>query len=140
MAERHEDCASHVSSTCVYLKDGTKVVVRREGARAWLEHVPQETIRVATETKAPVGETDPCRAAATPVVLTTSTVEAEGPELQAVDEALDLAGASRQWADASGTRPLTRAERIEWMRGRIWALEQERDALRKLRRESAKNK
>jgi hypothetical protein len=46
---RHESgCASFVSKTCVYLRDGTKVHVRRDGKAAWLEVVPQDTIRAAT--------------------------------------------------------------------------------------------
>lgn len=55
MIERHEgQCASGISftlerPTCVYLRDGTKVVMRRdgEGVGAWLEVVPQAMLRPA---------------------------------------------------------------------------------------------
>ncbi len=33
--------------TCIYLKDGTKVVIRRDGDAVWLETVPQAIIRPA---------------------------------------------------------------------------------------------
>lgn len=33
--------------TCVYLKDGSKVVLRRDGDAVWLEIVPQAVIRPA---------------------------------------------------------------------------------------------
>ena len=36
-----------VRPTCVYLKDGTKVVLRRDGDSAWLEIVPQAIVRPA---------------------------------------------------------------------------------------------
>jgi len=46
---RHpESCVSRVSGTCVWLKDGTKIVLRRgrdmNGA-AWLEVQPQAAIK-----------------------------------------------------------------------------------------------
>lgn len=40
-------CVTIACATVVYLSDGTKVELRREGNRAWLEHVPQDTMRVA---------------------------------------------------------------------------------------------
>ena len=46
--ERHKrGCASIVSGTCVYLRDGTKVVIKRDGKAAWLEVVEQDVIRPA---------------------------------------------------------------------------------------------
>jgi hypothetical protein len=39
--------ATLVSDTCVYLSDRTKVVVKRDGKRAWLEVVPQDIIQAA---------------------------------------------------------------------------------------------
>lgn len=45
---RHEpDCVSRVSSSCVYLRDGTKVVLEREGKGVRLAVVPQDRITVA---------------------------------------------------------------------------------------------
>ncbi len=57
--DRHQSCVSRASTTCVYLKDGTKVVLRRDPktkGRAWLEHVPQAVVRLAEP--APAGKFD----------------------------------------------------------------------------------
>lgn len=53
--KRHKGtCVTRASNTCVYLADGTKVVVRRKkvtAGRAWLEVVPQATVRATDKTK-----------------------------------------------------------------------------------------
>ena len=45
---RHVDCLALVPAgprpSCVYLKDGTKVVLRRDKAGSWLEVVPQSAV------------------------------------------------------------------------------------------------
>lgn len=41
-------CVLALSSTCAYLADGTKIVIRRDQeGRVWLENVPQAVIRLA---------------------------------------------------------------------------------------------
>lgn len=48
LRERREDAArpfvTRASDTCIYLRDGTKIIVRRQGTRAWLEHGPQAVL------------------------------------------------------------------------------------------------
>ncbi len=47
-SDRHSDCLALAPAgarpTCVYLKDGTKVVLRRDGRGCWLEVVPQSVV------------------------------------------------------------------------------------------------
>ena len=49
LCSRHnEACVTRASDTCVYLADGTKVVVCRDNrttGRAWLEVVPQNEVK-----------------------------------------------------------------------------------------------
>jgi hypothetical protein len=45
--EKEHVCVSRASGSCVYLRDGTKVVLKRRGAAVWLVVEPQAIIRPA---------------------------------------------------------------------------------------------
>lgn len=45
--EKEHVCVSRASESCVYLRDGTKVVLKRRGAAVWLVVEPQAIIRPA---------------------------------------------------------------------------------------------
>ncbi len=56
---RHVDCVSIASSTCIYLRDGTKIVVGRDAdtkGRAWLEQRLQAMVGLAAAPSAPTPE------------------------------------------------------------------------------------